>query len=250
MTIQGWINWHRTIGFIATIFILFLVVSGLALNHAGDLKLDRKYIENEMILDWYGIAPQRAPVSYQAGSHRVTQIDNRLYLDEDEIQDNPEVLRGVVSSGQFMALAFSSSIYLITGQGDLIEKITREQGLPADLHAIGLGRDGEILIRSGHTVFYSDTDMQTWRQYPYSGGYWSGSDKLPGNLERTLIRKYRGKGLSLEKLLLDLHSGRIFGGAGVYLIDLSAIIFIILAVSGWWLWLKRRALQKKINSSL
>ena len=99
-------------------------------------------------------------------------------------------------------------------------------------------------------MFYSDTDMQTWRQYPYSGGYWSGSDKLPGNLERTLIRKYRGKGLSLEKLLLDLHSGRIFGGAGVYLIDLSAIIFIILAVSGWWLWLKRRALQKKINSSL
>ena len=250
MTLQHWINWHRTVGFIATIFILVLVVSGLVLNHAGDLKLDRIYIGNEMILDWYGIAPQRLPVSYQAGSHRVTQIDNRLYLDVDEIQGNPEVLRGVVSSGQFMALAFSSSIYLITGQGDLIEKITREQGLPADLHAIGLGRDGEILIQSGHTVLCSDMDLQTWRQCRNGGVYWSASDRLPGDLEKTLIRKYRGKGLSLEKLLVDLHSGRIFGGVGVYLIDVSAIIFIILAMSGWWLWLKRRALQKKINGRL
>ena len=250
MTLQHWINWHRTVGFIATIFILVLVVSGLVLNHAGDLKLDRIYIGNEMILDWYGIAPQRLPVSYQAGSHRVTQIDNRLYLDKDEIQGNPEDLRGVVNSGQFMALAFSSSIYLITGQGDLIEKITREQGLPADLHAIGLGRDGEILIQSGHTVLCSDMDLQTWRQCRNGNGHWSASDRLPGDLEKILIQQYRGKGLSLEKLILDLHSGRIFGRGGVYLIDVSAIIFIILAMSGWWLWLKRRKLQKKINSSL
>jgi hypothetical protein len=250
MTIQDWINWHRTIGFIATLFILVLVVSGLALNHTGVLKLDRIFIENEMILDWYGIAPEKAPVSYRAGTHRITQIDSRLYLDEDEIQDNPEDLLGAVNSANIMVLAFSDSIYLITEQGDLIEKITRRQGLPEKLQGIGLGRDGAILIRSGAMVLYADMELQTWRPYLETAVNWSVSDQLPGALEKILIRRYRGKGLSLEKLFVDLHSGRMFGGAGVFLVDVSGIIFIILSITGWWLWIKRRALQKQINGRL
>lgn len=250
MTIQDLINWHRTIGFIATLFILVLVVSGLALNHSGTLKLDRIFIENEMLLDWYGISPEQAPVSYRAGAHWVTQIDNRLYLDEGEIADNPEHLLGVVSSANILVLAFSDSIYLITEQGDLIEKITRRQGLPDRLKGIGLGRDGEILIRTRAIVLSSDMDLQTWKPYPDTEVNWSASDRPPAALEKTLIRRYRGKGLSLEKLIVDLHSGRIFGGAGVYLVDLSGIIFIILSMTGWWVWIKRRAIQKEINSRL
>jgi len=247
MTIQNWINWHRAFGFIATLFILTLALTGLMLNHSAALKLDRITIENELILDWYGIAPDREPVSFQAGTRRVTQIDSRVYLGEVEIQDNPEELRGVIGTANVMVLAFSTSLCLFTEQGQLIEKVSRQQGLPGDIRNIGLGRDGEILIRSGDSVLYSDVDMQSWERYPNSGGYWSVNDKLPEVLEKALIRKYRGKGLSLEKFIMDLHSGMIFGIAGVYMMDLSAIIFIVLAVSGWWLWLKRRALQREIN---
>jgi uncharacterized iron-regulated membrane protein len=42
----------------------------------------------------------------------------------------------------------------------------------------------------------------------------------------------------------------MFGGAGVFLVDVSGIIFIILSITGWWLWIKRRALQKQINGRL
>ena len=41
--------------------------------------------------------------------------------------------------------------------------------------------------------------------------------------------------------MLDLHSGRILGSWGVYLVDAAAILFMLLAITGVWLWGKRRA---------
>jgi uncharacterized iron-regulated membrane protein len=52
---------------------------------------------------------------------------------------------------------------------------------------------------------------------------------------------WRGTGLSLERVLLDLHSGRILGEAGVWLVDAAALLFLLLAGSGVWLWGRRRA---------
>ena len=48
-------------------------------------------------------------------------------------------------------------------------------------------------------------------------------------------------GLPLERVLLDLHSGRIFGEAGVWLVDAAALLFLLLAGSGLWLWGRRHA---------
>ncbi len=41
--------------------------------------------------------------------------------------------------------------------------------------------------------------------------------------------------------MLDLHNGRIFGGFGVFLIDAAAVLFLILAVTGVWMWARSRS---------
>ena len=43
---------------------------------------------------------------------------------------------------------------------------------------------------------------------------------------------WRGRGLTVERLLLDLHSGRILGEAGPLLMDLVAVFLIVLSLSG------------------
>jgi len=40
--------------------------------------------------------------------------------------------------------------------------------------------------------------------------------------------------------LLDLHSGRVLGASGIYLMDLAAVAMLLLAASGAWLWFQRR----------
>ena len=43
---------------------------------------------------------------------------------------------------------------------------------------------------------------------------------------------WRGKGLTVERVLLDLHSGRILGKVGPLLMDLVAVFLIVLSLSG------------------
>jgi uncharacterized iron-regulated membrane protein len=51
----------------------------------------------------------------------------------------------------------------------------------------------------------------------------------------------RGKGINLEKLVLDLHTGNIFGLPGKALSDISAIAIIFLTLSGLYnIWARKR----------
>ena len=52
----------------------------------------------------------------------------------------------------------------------------------------------------------------------------------------------RSAWLNWERALLDFHSGRLFGRAGVWLVDIAGVLLCILALSGvtlWWLHRKR-----------
>jgi uncharacterized iron-regulated membrane protein len=41
--------------------------------------------------------------------------------------------------------------------------------------------------------------------------------------------------ITIERVLLDAHSGRLLGWWGKYLVDAFAIILSLLLISGWWL---------------
>jgi uncharacterized iron-regulated membrane protein len=60
-----------------------------------------------------------------------------------------------------------------------------------------------------------------------------------------LLESFRGRGLTLERLILDLHSGRIFGAYGIYVMDAAAIVLLWLSGSGLWVWWRRQLQQKR-----
>ena len=50
-------KWHKKIGVYTALFVIFLAISGIALNHTEKLKLNTTYIKMDWLLDLY-------PVSY------------------------------------------------------------------------------------------------------------------------------------------------------------------------------------------
>ena len=62
---------------------------------------------------------------------------------------------------------------------------------------------------------------------------------LPEAISKAISQAYLGEGLPLERILLDLHSGRLFGKIGVYVMDSAAVLMIVLTVTGLLIWIRR-----------
>ena len=63
---------------------------------------------------------------------------------------------------------------------------------------------------------------------------------LPPALRDALTARQPLPGISRERVLLDLHSGRLFGWPGVLLVDLIGIGLGLMVLSGVWTSLRRK----------
>lgn len=64
-------QWHRYFGVAIALFVILLSVTGMLLNHTVQLALDKRYVQSNWLLGWYGISAPEQIRSYhtaQAGS--------------------------------------------------------------------------------------------------------------------------------------------------------------------------------------
>ncbi len=66
--------------------------------------------------------------------------------------------------------------------------------------------------------------------------------ELPPDMSPEMAEDYRGKGITLEKLILDIHSGVIIGLPGKILSDLAALAILFLSATGIYnLWKRKKS---------
>ncbi|MFB3089951.1 MAG: PepSY domain-containing protein [Gammaproteobacteria bacterium] len=233
-------KWHRKVGITAAFFVILLVISGLLLNHTDKLNLQNIFVKSDIFLNWYHIQPKSKVRSFIVDQHWFTQIDSHLYLDQREVADHIGSLFGVVKLSDGFVVALEGSLLIMTLSGKLVEGLSGAEGVPAGIKSIGLSDKGEVVIRSAHGDYLADLDTTEWQEEEGLAVNWSEHQEIPKDLYDQLLILYRGKGLPLERVILDIHSGRILGYAGVLLVDFMAILFLLLAMSGVWMWFKYR----------
>ncbi len=228
--------WHRYIGVSAALLVVILAITGLMLNHTGKLQLDSRYVSNNWLLDQYGIRAPARIRSYQVENRWLSQWGERLFLDQIDVGATHEKLLGALYYGGMLVLALESEVWLLTPEGELIEKLGGNEGIPAGMSAIGMTDEGHVAVMAAHGVYTADRDLVIWQDAPEAITVWIDSEDLPVSLHQRLLEKYRGQGLPLERVILDLHSGRLFGRYGVYVMDAAAVLMLFLAFSGSWIW--------------
>ncbi len=233
-------KWHRKVGITAAFFVMLLVVTGLLLNHTNSLNLQNIFVQSEKLLQWYHIQPAGQMKGFRVDQHWLSQIDGRLYFDQMELADHIEDLYGVIRIGDGFIVAMDGSLLILTQSGELVERLSGSEGVPAGIKSIGLSSRDDIVIKAAHGDYIADLDATEWQEQEGLVVNWSVTDDIPEKLSEQLLTLYRGKGLPLERVILDIHSGRILGQAGVLLVDFMAILFLLLAMSGVWMWLKYR----------
>jgi hypothetical protein len=231
---------HRYGGIISAVLIIFICVTGLAHNHTDDLELGSVPVDAEWLLDAYGIATPPLN-SFAFGTVAASQIDSNLYYGTTALPGNFSALTGVIQSGDRVIIATTNKLLLLTRSGESIETLEAYMGIPAGIHRIGLDAEQGTVLSTASGDWHSDSELTNWEMLTDTKTtVWSEPVALPADLQQQLKMLYRGQGLSVERVLLDLHSGRIFGLAGPLLADLVAVVFILLALTGIWMWFKTR----------
>ncbi len=226
----------------AALFVLIIAVTGIALNHTEDFKFDSRYVKSAWVLDWYGIAAPERLLSFSANDQFITLMGEHLYLNRREIDGNYHRLVGALYSRDMYVVAVNNSIVLLSERGDIVEQLRDSDGVPAGISAIGVDTQGNLVTAGSHDYYEADKDFIRWTRRPAGaeGVRWATAATVDNALADALRAHYRGEVLPLERVILDLHSGRFFGRAGPWIFDLAAILLILLALSGTWIWLRRR----------
>ena len=230
------LRWHRRIGVTVAVLVIWLSVTGIVLNHSDQLQLDKATVEQSLLLSLYGIE-RPTPISFSSAGRWFSHLGgNHLYLDGEEVAYCANALAGVVWYRQQFVIACGDGLLLMSASGELIERIGSAYGVPEAISGLAMMAD-QLLLKTDVTVMSADLDTLQWRPYqPKTAVAWVVAAPVPDNLLSQL--PLAGE-LNWERLLLDLHSGRLGSHLGRWLMDSAAVLLILLAVSGLWLWARR-----------
>ena len=240
-------RWHGRIGVLAAAFVLLLAFTGLCLNHVSGWNLDTKALRSPALLGLYGMAETATVVSYPLADAYISQSNGQLFYQDKEIDHCEGSLMGVLKLGlktdPQIVVACERELLLFSPTLQLIEKIGPTFGLPLTVQRVGLV-DNEVLIDTSGGLFLADLNALRWTAVEEGGvlssSQWSESAQAPESLSLALAASIDSEDITYERLLLDIHSGRILGEWGVYLVDAMAILFMLLAISGLVIWLRAK----------
>jgi len=239
--------WHRRIGLFALLLVIILAISGIMLNHTERLNLDNTYVDNSLLLSWYGIEPKDEPVSFrienrsenETQSHVISAWNKQLFFDNTAITNLEQNMHGAIGAEQFIVVALDNEIILLSYEGEFIERVSTSISF-SNIQRLGMKYKRPVIETSEPLYYIADEHILDWDVIINEDIQWTEQYKLDDEEREALLLAYRGNGLKLERVMLDLHSGRIFGSYGIYLMDAAAIALLWLSMSGLWVWNSRR----------
>lgn len=231
-------SWHRWLGLVAAIPLLWLSISGLLLNHAAFLGLKESEVSTGWILKKYNQVPEGDPRGIQVGDRKVSQWGKLLFLDHEDLQLNGNLVGGVAVKNR-LVIATDERVAIVNGSGEM-ELDLDELSLPP-LPVEGVGVEGQqLVLRSAGEIYRFSDDFLSFEEAEISLSTTSLSlleDGARDELESAIRTR---NAMPLSRVILDAHSGKLFGLPGTLLTDLAAISVIVLTILGLRLFPKRK----------
>lgn len=232
--------WHRWVGFASALFLVILSLTGLVLNHTEFFKLDAIQVRNDFILSRYGMEPATSVRAYRIQPDaNLAHLGGQLFYNSQALCSATQP-KGIIHGEHFTAIATAEHLIYLTREGALIEQVGASQLPYHELLAVGRTAEGQAVLIGDTGNWLPDADWIHFQEY--SGAYQVeplAAIALPKEELDALLTAFQGAGVPLYRVLLDLHSGRLFGWGGRTLMDLSALAILLLISSGISGWLRK-----------
>ncbi len=237
--IKSWVRWHRRIGIFFALPAILLSITGILLNHSGFLKLDKTYITNSSILAWYGMEPSSSPEAISIGNNTITLIENLLYVNEKRVLEGAKGLTGGGELNKMLIVSTKDSVLLLEKDtNNIIEKLGSESLPGGDIISSSI-KDNKYLLDTTKGRFSASPEITNFLTNEREALPKANPTSISKELLETILHDWRGRGLSLWRIILDLHSGKFFGSIGTFIADIFAMSLLFLVATGFYLWRKR-----------
>jgi len=260
------LKFHNIIGLFVCLILIHLSVTGIALNHTDKLTLNQTKISWDWLLNTYGINVPETKIAFSVEDNFFHLTNSQIFMNTQSIMRSEDMLVGVIELDSQFIISTTDSIILINKSGDFIRKIKLPEISVPKINKIGSYLNG-IIIEINEIKFISDKNLQNWEPKNNSDAdkwsteisvplenwepknnsgtvKWSTEIAITTAMNSQIKTYYVGDGISLEQIILDLHSGVIFKSAGKLFMDIIALLLIFMSASGVWIWFIKKNKSK------
>lgn len=236
---------HRVLGMVLLLPLTIVCITGLILNHTVDLDLSNRHTNADWIQKRYGMSLDGEPQAFGLdGKAHAASWDGQLFFRQEIVADSSPLV-GAVPLRDGTAVVTATAVHYFGLDGELIETIGSITLPPDAIIRAGRTKDLELVLGTETGNFTSDANLLGFA--PSAAGQeiaWS--DKVTPSAADLKQWKtaFSGNGIPLDRVILDLHSGRLFGAIGKWIYDLTVIGVLILSVTGFILFLRTRRRAK------
>ena len=195
---------HRFLGVTLVLFVLMLSITGTLLQHADDFNIRQSYTSSEFAKNIYDIKPCKVSSVY-IGSKWFSKCNNNLYFEDVKIVNNVNSITSINKKKDRYFVQYGNHKITIDEKGKILDM--------AHLEGVEDQIEKKIQLKE---------------------------DKIEENLKARIENKSLSKTITYERVIVDIHTGRFFGQAGVTLIDLVTIGLILLSITGTYSWVRHK----------
>lgn len=240
-------KWHQRIGLTAAVFVLWLGASGTILSRSDQLGFDAMRLNWDWLTAWYGLNAEPPRMGFEAAGHWMAATKENTLLDAREVEPRIAPPIGLVTlhgpTGTQLVIGTADSLVITSPDGARVDEL-RAPILPvSSLRRIGRTTEGGIAVQDFDAYESRDGGISWTPVLPQSVS-WSQPKPLPSE-QRKAIEQFARPSVLVEQVLIDLHSGRLFGPVGAWIITLVGLLALLLSISGVWSWWRIKQSRKR-----
>jgi len=237
-------EWHKRAGLAACLFLAWLACSGVLLTRSQSLGFDVARIDWPWLMSIYGLRPEPPRNGFADHGHWLAAAKTATLLDGKPIGQPIASPLGFVSIGDTRYVATQESVVVLDASGKMVDELRSPYMPVSTVRRIGVVAGTNALAVQDLDAYRSDDGGNNWTTVASTAVQWSAASPLTDS-QRAALTPYSRPSVLVEQLLIDLHSGRLFGPIGAWVITLVGFGAFWLAMSGAWMWWRIQKARRK-----
>jgi hypothetical protein len=231
---------HKYLGFAFSLFILHLTVTGILLIYPRTFNIEETYVSNFFILKKYNMDTHKDVYGLSNVEDEVVIIRNNIYVNSQFIDKfSDEIINVLYQKKEKKIIILSKSvigIYVfenIDGALEIKDIISLENTFK--INDLGQNLSGDIIFLKNDSEYYNLNSKYLIKlaNVKDKNIKWSNISKIDKKLAKYYLNIHQGKGVSLTRILTELHNGKFFGSIFTLILFFSSLSLIFLTLSSF-----------------